>query len=654
MKKIDGPMLVLAGAGSGKTRVITEKIAYLLGPCGISAKHIAAVTFTNKAAEEMKSRVRKLVGAGAAKGLRVSTFHRLGLNILYKEFAALEYKAGFTVFDTADATSTLQELLNARGERGMDLAARVQAQISSWKNDGLLPPEAIAAAQDDLQLQAAKVYVKYQRQLHAYNAFDLDDLILQPVALFRQQPEILEAWQNSIHYLLVDEYQDTNAMQYALVKLLTAKRHCLTAVGDDDQSVYSWRGARPENLEQLAKDFVQLEVIKLEQNYRSYGRILKVANALIRNNPHVYEKNLWSELGYGDPLRVIECSSEDTEAERVCVELQSHKLQSNGNYKDYAIMYRGNFQARLFEQYLRNLNIPYVVSGGLSFFDRTEIKDVTGYLRLLANPDDDAAFLRVINTPRRNIGSSTLERLGHYATERNVSLLTACGEVGLQQHLPASANKHLEKFTHWLLHLAHRAEDDSASEIMRQLLDDIGYETWLLEQSKDVETAERRWANVLELQEWIGRLEKSEETSKLAELVSRLSLMDILQRNKDERDVDAVQLMTLHAAKGLEFPHVFLVGFEEDLLPHATSIQQDTIEEERRLAYVGITRAQRTLTMTLARTRKRYGERIICEPSRFLEELPRDELEWQGGASQQKSVQQKGRAHLDGLRKLLG
>ncbi len=653
VKQIDGPMLVLAGAGSGKTRVITEKIAYLLGPCGISASHIAAVTFTNKSAEEMKTRVRKLVGAKAAKGLRVSTFHRLGLNILLKEYAALDYKAGFTVFDTQDAIATLQELLNARGERGLDLASRVQAQISSWKNDGLSPEQAVHAAEDDLQLQAARTYIKYQRQLHAYNAFDLDDLILQPVVIFRTQPEVLERWQNSIHYLLVDEYQDTNATQYALVKLLTAKRHCLTAVGDDDQSVYAWRGARPENLEQLAQDFPKLEVIKLEQNYRSCGRILKIANQLIRNNPHVYEKNLWSDLGYGDPVRIVECRNEEAEAERVCIELQSHKLQSTAQYRDFAILYRGNFQARLFEQHLRNLNVPYVVSGGLSFFDRTEIKDTTAYLRLLSNPDDDAAFLRVINTPRRSIGSATLEKIGRYASERGVSLLTACDEIGIQSHLSASAVKHLTKFTDWLLRLAHRAEDEPASEILQTLLDDIGFETWLIEQSKDIETAERRWANVLELRDWIVRLQKQEATSSLSDLISRLSLMDILQRKKDDRDVDAVQLMTLHAAKGLEFPHVFLVGFEEELLPHATSIQQDSIEEERRLTYVGITRAQRTLTMTMAKTRKRYGERNICEPSRFLAELPQDELEWHGGAHQEKSTRDTGKSHLAGLRAML-
>lgn len=369
MRTIDGPMLVLAGAGSGKTRVITEKIAYLIGPCGIAASRIAAVTFTNKAAEEMKTRVGKITGKKDAKGLRVSTFHRLGLNILHKEYAALDYKAGFSVFAQQDSIATLQELLRTSGERGLDLATRAQSQISSWKNDGILPEQAASIAEDNQQLLLAKLYTKYQRQLHAYNAFDLDDLILQTAQLFTNNPAILEAWQDRIHYLLVDEYQDTNAIQYQLVKMLAGRRHCLTAVGDDDQSVYAWRGARPENLEQLANDFPGLEIIKLEQNYRSSGRILKVANELIKNNPHVYEKRLWSELGYGDPVRVIQCNSAEDEGERVCVELQSHKLQTGASYQDFAILYRGNFQARVFETYLRTMDIPYIVSGGLSFLN---------------------------------------------------------------------------------------------------------------------------------------------------------------------------------------------------------------------------------------------------------------------------------------------
>ncbi len=654
-RTIDGPMLVLAGAGSGKTRVITEKIAYLIAECGISASRIAAVTFTNKSAQEMKSRVKKLLGGKASRGLRVSTFHRLALNILQQEYAALNYKAGFSVFATADCVTVLSELLKVTGERGMDAAEAAHWQISQWKNDGVMPDQAVSVAEDDLQMRIAKLYAQYQRQLHAYNAFDLDDLILQTAHLFKTHDDILQKWQNRIHYLLVDEYQDTNAMQYELVKMLAEKRQCLTAVGDDDQSIYAWRGAKPENLVQLSKDFPTLKIIKLEQNYRSTRRILKLANELIKNNPHVYEKRLWSDLGMGEGVRLIQCNSEEDEGERVCMELQSHKIQNLTKYKDYAILYRGNFQARVFETYLRGMHIPYVVSGGISFFERTEIKDIVAYLRLLVNPDDDAAFLRVINTPRRSIGAATLEKLGKYATKREVSMLAACSEVGLESRISKSAYKSLSIFTDWLLRLSHRAEDDSATDIMQQLLDDIHYESWLREQSKDIETAERRWKNVMELMEWLARLQKKDSDASVAELMAQLSLMDILQRNQDETEQDAVQLMTLHAAKGLEFPHVFLVGFEEELIPHASSIQEDNIEEERRLAYVGITRAEKSLTMTMAQSRKRYGEKIICEPSRFIDELPEEDIEWLGGkASKEKTSQDKGKAHLEGLKALLG
>jgi len=666
-RAIDGPMLVLAGAGSGKTRVITEKIAYLIGDCGISPSRIAAVTFTNKSAREMKSRVTKLVGKKNSRGLRVSTFHRLALGILHKECTALDYKPGFSVFATADCVTVLAELLKLNGERGLEVAEAAQAQISQWKNDGVMPDQALkhvisqagdqGGDQGDVQRQAmiAKLYGQYQRQLHAYNAFDLDDLILQTAHLFSTREDILGKWQDRIHYLLVDEYQDTNAMQYQLVKLLAGRRRCLTAVGDDDQSIYAWRGAKPENLTQLSKDFPDLRVIKLEQNYRSTSRILKLANTLISNNPHIYQKRLWSDLGLGENVRVIQCHSEDDEAERVCIELQSHKIQRQTRFRDYAILYRGNFQARIFETYLRAMHIPYVVSGGISFFDRTEIKDIVAYLRLLANPDDDTAFLRVINTPRRSIGAATLEKLGQYATRRGVSMLAACGELALESKVSKSAYRNLSMFADWLYRLAHRAEEESATGIARQLLDDINYENWLFEQSKDTDTAERRWQNVVELMDWLAKMQKKDDQASVAELMAQLSLMDILQRNQDESELDAVQLMTLHAAKGLEFPHVYLVGFEEELLPHATSINEDNIEEERRLAYVGITRAEKSLTMTMASTRKRYGEKIVCEPSRFLDELPEEDLEWFGvKASKEKATEAKGKAHLDGLKALLG
>lgn len=565
------------------------------------------------------------------------------------------------MFAGADTVSVLQELLRTSGDRGLDVIERTQRLISNWKNDGVLPEQALKIANDDSELQSAKLYVKYQRQLHAYNAFDLDDLILQTAQLFLNNPEILEAWQHKIHYLLVDEYQDTNAMQYLLVKMLSAKRRCLTVVGDDDQSVYAWRGAKPENIELLSKDFTDLKVIKLEQNYRSVGRVLKVANALIKNNPHVYQKKLWSDLGYGEEIKILQSNSSEEEAERVCMELQSHKLQSTHRYGDYAILYRGNFQAREFEQYLRTLKIPYVVSGGISFFDRTEIKDLIAYMRLLVNPDDDAAFLRVINTPRRQIGPATLETLAIHAQKRQISLLQASTEFAIQEKLSAKAVKNLEAFSDWLLRLAERAEDEKADQIIGQLLSDLGYETWLMDTSKDLETAERRWANVLELKEWITKVQgkdtiESEEKSSLAEIISRITLMDIMNRDDEDASKDSVRLMTLHAAKGLEFKNVYLVGFEEGLLPHNTSIEEDNIEEERRLAYVGITRAQQTLTITMARTRKRHGEKIICEPSRFIDELPKEELEWFGalGVNKTKTTPKKGRAHLSNLKQMLG
>ncbi len=654
VKGIDGPMLVLAGAGSGKTRVITEKIAYLIDDCGISARNIAAVTFTNKSAEEMKKRVKKRVGKTASRGLHVSTFHRFCLNILHKECTKLDYKPGFSVFDFQDGLTIIQELTRSTGERGMDTAKLILSQISTWKNDGLLPEDAARLATDDLAMRNARIYAKYQRQLHAYNAFDLDDLILQSVQLFKTNEQVLSAWQDKIHYLLVDEYQDTNAMQYELVKMLMLRRQCLTVVGDDDQSVYAWRGARPENLTQLSQDFPRLKVIMLEQNYRSTSRILKVANALISNNPHIYDKKLWSELGTGEMLRVVQCKSADDEAERVAVDLQSHKLQNNKPYKDYAILYRGNFQARAFEKMLRTINVPYVVSGGMSFFDRSEIKDVMAYLRLLVNPSDDAAFLRVINTPRRSIGPATLEKLGRYCGKRDVSLLQACSEVGLTSHLSNGAATKLEQFSDWLLRLSDAAEQKTPISICKRLVDDVGYENWLREQCEDVESFERRWANVMELFEWVEKLQKKDRKARLPEIITRMVLLDMLQRNEDEQQPDAVQLMTLHAAKGLEFPHVYLVGFEEELLPHQNSIEADTIEEERRLAYVGITRAQRTLCMTMARVRQRYGDRMMCEPSRFLEELPEEDLEWSGGKATEKTEQSKGKAHLAGLREMLG
>ncbi len=418
---VGGPLLVLAGAGSGKTSVITRKIAYLVQQCGIRAQYIVAVTFTNKAAREMKERVGTLLRGGEGKGLTVSTFHNLGLNIIRKEHERLGYKPGFSIFDESDIKALLTDIMQKEysGDDGVD---EIKNYIGAWKNDLILPEEALEKARNPKEQTAAIVYLHYQRTLRAYNAVDFDDLILQPVKLFQEHPDVLQKWQNKVRYMLVDEYQDTNASQYLLVKLLVKDRAQFTVVGDDDQSIYAWRGARPENLMQLKEDFPSLKVVMLEQNYRSTSRILKCANVLIANNPHVFEKQLWSEMGHGDPIRVIRCRNEDAEAERIAMEILTLHLRTERPYSEFAILYRGNHQAKLMELKLQHHQIPYRLSGGTSFFGRQEVKDLMSYFRLLVNPDDDNAFLRVINVPRREIGSATLEKLGNYATQRKIRI----------------------------------------------------------------------------------------------------------------------------------------------------------------------------------------------------------------------------------------
>lgn len=657
VRYLDGPLLVLAGAGSGKTRVITTKIAYLIQECGINARQIVAVTFTNKAAREMKERIARQLGGKEIRGLHVSTFHTLGLTIIKKELKTLGYKPGFSIFDAEDSLALLKELMridHPNDDGGV--AQQIQWQISRWKGELISDEQALRHSAAAAEYTAALLYAKYQRHLRSYNAVDFDDLIFQPAQLLRGHPEILNRWQDRIYHLLVDEYQDTNFSQYSLVKMLVGVRGGLTVVGDDDQSIYAWRGARPENMQQLNDDFPQLKVIKLEQNYRSSGRILKAANALITHNPHLFEKKLWSDLGYGDPLRVIRVRDEEHEAGQVVAELISHRFKHRTDFRDYAILYRGNHQARLFERMLREHNIPYYLSGGRSFFAHSEIRDLMAYLRLLVNQDDDAAFLRIINTPRREIGASTIEKLADYATSRNISLFAACFELGLQQRLPERIYTKLEQFGAWITDISDKGRRGDPLAAVKELIHTMDYEAWLRDISTTERAAERRINNVFELIAWMQRIcDQHVEDKSLAELVSHMSLMDILERGEEEKEGDKVHMMTLHAAKGLEFPHVFLVGMEEALLPHRTSIEQDTIEEERRLAYVGITRAQKTLSFTVAIRRKSQGEQRECEPSRFLSELPAEDLVWEGEGEKvdPQQRQEMGNAHLANLRSIL-
>lgn len=652
---VSGPCLVLAGAGSGKTRVIINKIAYLVEKCGYKARNIAAVTFTNKAAREMKERVAQSMGRKEARGLWISTFHTLGLEIIKREHKVLGLKPGFSLFDDQDTLALLKELTQDELDEDKDLLKALAGAISNWKGGLIIPEQASKIAKDEQQHLFASLYQRYAQHMKAYNALDFDDLILLPTLLLRHHEEVRTRWQTKIQYLLVDEYQDTNTSQYEMVKLLVGERARFTVVGDDDQSIYSWRGAKPQNLVLLGKDFPKLKLIKLEQNYRSSQRILRAANILIANNPHVYDKALFSELAYGEPLRVLFAANEEQEAERVVAEIVRHKFVGRTQFGDYAILYRGNHQSRLLERALMTNRIPYKLSGGTSFFARAEIKDIMGYLRLVVNPDDDNAFLRIVNLPKRGIGPSTLERLGNFANEKHISMFAAIFEPELNHHLPPAPMSSLYQFGRFIVETGDHAQRGEGVEAVKQLIRKINYEDYLYETSTSAKAAEMRMKNISELYRWVTEMlagDELDEPMTLPEVVNRLTLRDMMERNSEDEGGDQVQLMTLHASKGLEFPYVFMVGVEERILPHQTSIDEDNVDEERRLAYVGITRAQRELWFTLCRERRQFGETMRCEPSRFLLELPQDDVVWENRKPQQTEQEriQTGRSHISNLR----
>ena len=657
VKYLDGPLLVLAGAGSGKTRVITHKIAYLIEQCGYSPREIAAITFTNKAAREMQERVGQLLEGKSAKGLTIATFHSLGLQMLRAEAKLLGYKPQFSILDSSDSYKILADVLATTDKQ---LLRKTQWQISSWKNAFINPDQAKAQADEELTHAAAKVYQIYQQTLRAYQAVDFDDLIKLPVELFEQHPEALEKWQRKLKYLLIDEYQDTNTCQYKLVKLLTGIEGRFTAVGDDDQAIYGWRGADVENLRQLTEDFSRLKVIKLEQNYRSTVRILRSANHVIANNPRIsadglFEKKLWSELGLGDVIQVNAARDEEHEAESVVMKLMAHKFEHRTRFADYAILYRGNHQARIFEQQLRNHKVPYTISGGQSFFDKAEIKDLVAYLRLIANEDDDPAFIRAATTPKKGIGNTTLERLGEYASREHMSLFAAAFEGEFQRELGNRQLEDLLTFCQFINRLQERATRDPAGEVLNDMLTAINYEAFLYD-SEEARAAENKWKNVLDFVGWLTKKsqdEQGQEERNLLQLTQMVALMSMLE-GREDAEPDAVKLSTLHAAKGLEFGHVFLIGCEEGILPHRESIDNDKIEEERRLMYVGITRAQKSLHLSWCRKRKRAGETEACEPSRFIAELPQEDVRHSGGpAPDPASSKEMGRERMAQIRAML-
>ena len=644
----DGPLLVLAGAGSGKTRVITEKIAHLIGRKHLAAKKIAAITFTNKAAREMRERVGKLISAEAASEVTVCTFHAMGLKFLQIEHAKLGLKRGFSVLDSDDTESIVKDLL-PKGLKSDQLFA-LRNLVSTAKNNGLDPEQALAAARSPRELEAAELYAGYQRRLAAFNAVDFDDLIRLPLALLDSDTETRTAWQERLRYLLVDEYQDTNSAQYRLLRNLSGSRGMFTAVGDDDQSIYAWRGANPENLDELARDYPALKVVKLEQNYRCAKRILRCANRLIANNPHKHLKQLWSDHTDGPPIRVMECKDNEHEAERVASDLAHIAEKHQAKWLEFAILYRGNHQSRALEKALRLARVPYHISGGTSFLDRSEVKDVLAYLRLIVNPDDDAAFLRIANVPKRDIGATTLEKLGEIAQSRHASLLEAVHSDAVLKQLSPRAASSLANFGGMIHMLGLDAKRLSAAELVEELVRRTRYAEHLAAEIKDPTARDRRLANLTELADWFRAMGK--DGGNAGDLAAQLALLTHADRDDPG---NAVRLMTLHGSKGLEFRFVFIVGVEDGQLPHEGSIEEGRLDEERRLMYVGITRAKERLCLSYSARSRRFGEVLKNEPSRFLAELPADDLHWDGRDVEQDAETRKevAASHLARLANLL-
>ena len=649
---LNGPCLVLAGAGSGKTRVITHKIGRLI-QAGLAANRIAAITFTNKAAAEMRERAGQLVGR-AAKEVVISTFHSLGVRLLREDGHVLGLKQQFSILDTDDITSILKD---CGGTTDSATARQWQWTISGWKSAGLNAAQALAQAPGEAERQIALVMAKYEERLSAYQSVDFDDLIALPLKLLQQHTEVRDKWQQRLGHVLVDEYQDTNATQYELLKLLVGERGRFTAVGDDDQSIYGWRGATLDNLKRLPQDFPALKVIKLEQNYRSTSAILRAANHVIGPNPKLFPKTLWSELGEGEPVRVQACDAEDHEAERAVARIQSIRAGSSAAgstgakfkaFKDFAILYRANHQSRAFETALRRAQIPYKVSGGQSFFDRAEIKDLCAWFRLWINSDDDPAFLRAVGTPKRGIGHQSLAQLGGFATQHKTSLFAALFSPMLPDALPRRALDSLLEFGRYVNDLEYRARHthgaDGARAFLAEWLKEINYEQYLYDGEDSEKVAAARWTNVLEFCDWMaqragGQIDDTSgsvvtsESKSLLEVAQTIALLSTISER--EKDQDMVTLSTLHASKGLEWPHVILAGVTEGMLPFKMDddggrdkdVSESTLQrlqEERRLMYVGITRAQRTLAVSWTKKRKKGREMVAAQPSRFIAEMALD------------------------------
>ena len=617
----DGPVLVLAGAGSGKTRVIVEKIAHLIQSNRYPAKRIAAITFTNKAAKEMRERVAKRIRGEAAEGLTICTFHALGLKLLQIEHAKAGLKRGFSVFDTDDVAAQIKDLMPGAKN---DAVQAMQGMVSRVKNAGLSPEEALAAAQSPREREVANLYLRYQQRLTTFNAVDFDDLIRLPVQLLESDEDCRLGWRERIGYLLVDECQDTNDAQYRLLKAIAGDKGNFTCVGDDDQSIYAWRGANPENLSQLGKDYPALRIVKLEQNYRCSNRVLRAANALIANNPHEHLKTLWSQQADGERIRVLECRDGEHEAERIASEIQFLNQSRQAEWGEFCILFRGNHQSRPLEKALQLVRVPYHLSGGTAFLDRGEVKDALSWLRLIANPEDDAAFLRAVQSPKREVGTTTLAKLAELAHQAGLPLSRTAESVGLLKQLQPRAANALSGFADIVKGLRHESRTLTPAELVKQLNERSGLLAALRVQCKNDQIFQLRRGNLDELANWFDGARGGAGPGELAASLALLSHAD-----KGEPG-NQVRLMSMHAAKGLEFRYVFIIGMEDGTLPHEASLEEGRLDEERRLLYVGITRAKEQLWLSYSREAQRWGTKLRLTPSRFLDELPAAELQRDG------------------------
>ncbi|CAL4325970.1 ATP-dependent DNA helicase Rep [Buchnera aphidicola (Protaphis terricola)] len=626
---INGPCLILAGAGSGKTKVIINKIIYLIKYCKYKPSNIIALTFTNKAAHEIKTRLLENLNICQIKQIIISTFHSFGLKIIKKEIKYLELNSNFSLFDEKDQIILLKKITS-------DIKYDIKSlktllfMISLWKNQFYTPKEVQLLAKSNQEKDFAYFYKKYTVHLQKSNILDFDDLICIPTLLFKNNKTIKDRWQKKITYLLIDEYQDTSYSQYEMIKEITNKNSNFTLVGDDDQSIYSWRGAKPQNLLLLKKDFPHLKIIKMEQNYRSYGRILKAANKLISYNSSYLKKKLFSKLKYGNKIKIIIGENEEAEAEKIAQKIIFQCTQEKIKYKNYAILYRGNYQSQILEKIFLKRNIPYNISNNTSFFSHPEIKDLLSYLRLITNHNDNYAFLRIVNTPHRKIGVTTINKIEKFSIERNISFFKAVDNPKIKTVLRNSTINKIKKFTLWVQKMTNLSISEPIN-ILNIIIHDIKYKSWLKKHLKESEKIKKSIKNINTLSDWIKNLLKGsnfEEPLNLLDIVTKMTLRDIINNEKKSEDLNKVQLMTLHASKGLEFSSVFIIGMSEGTFPNVKSINENNIEEERRLAYVGMTRAKKQLFLTYCQTKIQYGQKLYNIPSRFLFELPKEDLHW--------------------------